>query len=70
MIIVPNENIVSDQEDFVGDKIEQGIGNEEMHLQDEAVEEVALSDSNDEPVVPNSIASSRPRRTNVGAGVE
>ena len=70
LIIVPEDNIVSEEEDIIehNDEIDEGsdIASENASI----AEEVIVADVDDNPEEPMVTEHGRPRRVNAGSGVE
>ena len=70
LIIVPRDNIVSDDEELVDNDSGHDVDAETVHTLDDASNETAVAELDDEPMVVDTATNSRPRRANAGAGVE
>ena len=72
VIIVEEDNIVSEEEYFVENEEEEDINNVSGSQEEPNVDEIVVANIDDEndPEPEQSLAESRPRRTNAGVSVE
>ena len=68
MILLPEERIVSEEEEFV--EIEDGEHDDEDHVPEVAMEERVVAVAPFDEVEIEAVGNTRPRRSNSGIGVE